>query len=511
MLQNFTIDNLCKRFFSWFNKDRKVIFFVTFIVGLLVHFELYSKELLAYDGYWHYGSFLAKGWEISLGRFLIPFTDLFRGSIVVSILTTVLSLIAISFASIYLNETLNIKKGYLKVLVSILLVVTPTISLTLMYPYTATGYSMALLFSILSIYFLSKPKNIKNILLTIICITATLGFYQAYLCVITVLFLMVYIFKIIENHKVSFKNFFIDLGIILLGMIIYYICLNIIVTILNLTISDYSNGSSILSLDTIKNIFTSIKNTYITFYNFYFTDNIFNNLGWYRQILNSVLFVMIFINFITIIIQNKIYKNIGKLIILCIMILIFPIFACSIELIAQSRNINLLMASALYLPIVVLLKQMEVLKFTKLNNIFCIFSFLICSILLWTYILSNNATYVATNLYNKQMYSVGNNIVEKLQENDEITDDTPIAIVGKLNFSIQNDELLNLTNFDVSDVNMWTWQIFLQDNLGLGRNICTFDDVSFLYQSQEFLDMPIYPDENCIKVIDGIAVVKLSY
>ena len=50
MLQNFTIDNLCKRFFSWFNKDRKVIFFVTFIVGLLVHFELYSKELLAYDG-----------------------------------------------------------------------------------------------------------------------------------------------------------------------------------------------------------------------------------------------------------------------------------------------------------------------------------------------------------------------------------------------------------------------------------------------------------------------------
>lgn len=154
---------------------------------------------------------------------------------------------------------------------------------------------------------------------------------------------------------------------------------------------------------------------------------------------------------------------------------------------------------------------MEVLKFTNLNNIFCIFSFLICSILLWTYILSNNATYVATNLYNKQMYSVGNNIVEKLQENDEITDDTPIAIVGKLNFSIQNDELLNLTNFDVSDVNMWTWQIFLQDNLGLGRNICTFDDVSFLYQSQEFLDMPIYPDENCIKVIDGIAVVKLSY
>lgn len=55
----------------------------------------------------------------------------------------------------------------------------------------------------------------------------------------------------------------------------------------------------------------------------------------------------------------------------------------------------------------------------------------ICSCLiyisiLWTYILSNNATYVATDIYNKQMYSVGNSIVERINENSEITTDMPI-------------------------------------------------------------------------------------
>lgn len=30
-----------------------------------------------------------------------------------------------------------------------------------------------------------------------------------------------------------------------------------------------------------------------------------------------------------------------------------------------------------------------------------------------------------------------------------------MAVAGKLDFSIHNDDLLNLTNFDVSNVNMW--------------------------------------------------------
>ena len=81
MLENITLDNIFSKISKCFTKDRKITFIVTFIIGLLVHFTLYSNELLAYDAYWHYGSFLAKGWEISLGRCLIPFSDMLRGSV----------------------------------------------------------------------------------------------------------------------------------------------------------------------------------------------------------------------------------------------------------------------------------------------------------------------------------------------------------------------------------------------------------------------------------------------
>lgn len=61
MLENLSLERIFNSITNWFTKDRKRILLITFIVGLLVHFELISKELLAYDGYWHYGTMLAKG------------------------------------------------------------------------------------------------------------------------------------------------------------------------------------------------------------------------------------------------------------------------------------------------------------------------------------------------------------------------------------------------------------------------------------------------------------------
>ena len=46
---NISIDNFFKLISKWFTKDRKRIFILAIVVGLLTHFELISKELLAED------------------------------------------------------------------------------------------------------------------------------------------------------------------------------------------------------------------------------------------------------------------------------------------------------------------------------------------------------------------------------------------------------------------------------------------------------------------------------
>ena len=130
------MDKILEKMKRFFNKDRKITFFTTFIIGLIVHFGLYSNQLLAYDAYWHYGSFLAKGWEVSLGRFFIPLMDLLRGTVVSSCLTSFIAIALVSLTTLILTDILKIKKNYIKILIGILLVVNPTFSLNLMYAYT---------------------------------------------------------------------------------------------------------------------------------------------------------------------------------------------------------------------------------------------------------------------------------------------------------------------------------------------------------------------------------------
>ncbi len=511
-MEFFMIENFIKKLTKWFDKDKKIVFFTTFIIGMFVHFQLYTNELLAYDAYWHYGSFLAKGWEISLGRFLIPFIDLLKGTVVSSFLTSVISIFIMAFTTLILTDLLKVKKTYIKILMGILLVVTPTFSLTLMYPYTGDSYTYAMLFSVLSVYFLNKEKNYKNIIFSIICTILTLGFYQAYLCVIITLCAITYLINMYSKENLTFKNFVrkicYDICIIISGIIIYYIAYVLLVKILNLSITSYNGGNKILSIDTLKNLLFAVKNTYTTFFEFNFKNTIIENTEFvYRNFVNAFMFFLIIFNFIFLIVNKKTYKTPYKMIFTIILLLMFPIFTCVIELIAQERKIDLLMASALYLPIILLLKQIELveLKPTKYISVFIVL------LTLWTFILCDNATYIATNLYNKQMSALGNRVIERIENTKEITQDTPICIIGKMNFNIQNPRLLKLTNFDVSNVNIWTWQIFLQDNLALGRNICTFESYENIFNNEQYLSMHAFPSEDCIKIIDGIAVVKIGY
>lgn len=496
---------------KYFSKDKRIVFFTTFIIGMLVHFALYSNQLVAYDGYWHYGAFLAKGWEISLGRFIIPLVDLLRGTVVSSVLTSTISILIVSFTTLILTDLLNIKKTYIKVLIGILLVVTPTFSFTLMYTYTADSYTLALLFSVLSVHFLNKKRNVKNVILSLICIIVTCGLYQAYLSVIVTLSVVLYLIDLCTKNDLSFKKFIkkvlADIGIILLGTIIYYIALTIIVKILHLNINEYNGGNAILSLETLKNLLPSIKHTYATFFEFHFTNNfIASTKTFFRHVFNAIMLALVFINFILIIKENKTYKKPWQIIFVLLLLAMFPVFTCITELIVQDARVYLLMLTALYFLIIILLKQIELIKFDKLNLV----SIIIVLVSIWTFVITDNATYVASDMYSKQMYAYGNRIIYRLEENEEITENTPICIIGKMKFSIRNPLLLKLTYFDVTDVSTWSWQIFLQDKVALGREIYTNEIYDDIYNSQEFKNMGIFPNENSIKIINGIAVVKIG-
>lgn len=512
----YSIEDILKTIGKWFTKEKRIIFLVTFMMGMLIHLSLYTNQLLVEDGYWHYGAFLSKGWEVSLGRFGLPFVDLFRGTVVSSVLSTTLSCVIMAFASVFLTETLKVKKLYVKVLISLLLIVTPTFSLTLMYAYTADSYMIAMLFSVLTVYFLEKRFSLKNIIFAIISLCISLSLYQAYLGVTMTLLLFCFIVKNLEERDSNWKEHFLGLVkncfFVLCGALLYYLLLKIVLFILHLNLNNYKGANSVFSFETVKNLIPSIKSMYVTFCKFYLGNTILhNNTFFFRNILHIILFLCIIINFVLLIRQNKIQQRIPNIILLALSVALMPIFICVIQLITQ-QEMSLLMAMPLFLPFVLLMKQIDMLKVKKQNNLFTLLSVIGTIVLIWSYILGNHTTYEATNMYQSQMYVRGMQIAQVLSENEEYQNKR-VIIVGHLEFSSDNPTLSKMTNFNIQKSgSFYTYASFYNNYLSFDRELVKNEVVlEELQKDESFYHMPIFPEPGSIQVVDDIIVVRVGY
>lgn len=116
-------------------KYRKWIkLFVLFVaIGLLAHFELYSKQLTNPDGmttgFWHQST----TWEVRLGRWGIYFVEFFRGFLCAPFLVTVISLLYMALSSLLIIRLLNISKQASMITFGIMMMVCPALAQTLSY------------------------------------------------------------------------------------------------------------------------------------------------------------------------------------------------------------------------------------------------------------------------------------------------------------------------------------------------------------------------------------------
>ena len=69
--------------FSWLRRNTRMISIVA-VIGLVAHFTLYFNSLTNPDGLWSgmgYDSFMARGWDYSLGRWAWYLVTKLRGGV----------------------------------------------------------------------------------------------------------------------------------------------------------------------------------------------------------------------------------------------------------------------------------------------------------------------------------------------------------------------------------------------------------------------------------------------
>ena len=510
------MNNKLEKIKSTITYENKLIIIISFIAGLITHFYFLTNEAIAPDSLGMNNYFKAGTWETSLGRWAIPIIDTLRGGLVSNVLITFFCILVLTITTILIVKLFKIKNKKIIILISILMVTAPQFAETLMFIYCADSYCIAMLLSVLAVYYIYKESSIKNYLFSAICIIFSLALYQSYIGVTVSLCIIIPIIDLInrEDSKKVLKNIGKSILIGIISALSYYLITKLILLITGNNLAEYG-GANEMGISMFYNLLPEILSTYKTFFGYFFGENIIYNQYWHRDLINFIILMITIVNIVFIIIQNKTYNKKTSIIILIILLTILPIGINIINIIAPERNSNLLMSMSYVLIYIFALKIIECLNNKQESTILKNVIFITISVLIITFVFSNNASYMARKEIYNNYYSTSMRILNKIENYEGYKNNTPVLIGGIIKYKPYTALLGN--GFISNDYETWTnydgvrmINNFYFKYMGTKIRLCSKVDYTRIVESEEYKNMEKFPYDNSIKMIDGILVVKLE-
>lgn len=518
---------------NWLSKVYKnewIILGISLLSGIMIHFQLLATQITNPDVVWTAPVINGHAWEIALGRWGIPIFDKWRQNMVLPLLSSIVVIIILSIITLLLLRLFRIKGIFTGSLVAIIIMAFPTFGETLTYFYCADIYLFSMLLSIIGViivYHHKKNDGMKYFFYTIALFTCSLGIYQSFIGIsIAVVYLLI-LTDILFERK-SMKESFQFLGRFAISLLIslglYFIIANVVRSITHIETASY-RGMNEIGMKSLKELFYILGRTYKEFFNFFFGQTIFNNDFWHLKWLNLGVFLII-----TIVIANNIINKFKKKhvldgIILGFGYLFIPVVFEAIIFIASETSISYLMVPQMvfiFIWGISLFEENIVMRIANgLNWVMIILLVLIGT----KYIQLDNAMYYSLQISYDKTYSVANDVCNSLQNYPHFKySDQKIAILGNFyygNYSERNPKLLEAVNSTVGStgwlwlndplVSQQSWYYFIGRYKGITINYC--NDLELLYNimnSQEYQTMNNFPEDNSIKMVEGVLVVKLS-
>lgn len=461
----------------------------------LIHLPLMTKNIISADILLNNYFYKGYSWEISLGRFGLYIIGILKSFITVPHIDLLISYIFISISTILLMDLFNIKDKIKRILLILIIVLSPITSSTLLFNYCSIGYTFAFLGSVSSIYIFYKEKNkYLKYIIPIILIVLSLSMYQAYLSLIVTLF-VIYNLKLILNKKENYKESFKYLILLIIGILFYFISMKLSQLVFHIDMSSYSNANEI-GINTILTIPNKIIDTYKLTYSFFFTNSIIKNTYLHNNIINLLILITITITIIVNLFKNNI-SNKNKIITILI-ILTLPIYLNSIIFVISDTKLQLLMSSS-YLLIYLLLIYLIPKNSIKYLNIVLII------LLLRNNLIQVQSTYLTLeNTFNRYNLVIDYAIKENINNPN-----TRYVVIGKEKIKSTN---ISKQNYGfISDDSIF-WKEYNLRKLGFTRFCDEYYGLNINYLDEDkALELENNKTDKLIENRDDITIINLDY
>jgi len=270
-------------------KDLFILFGVIFAFGFLMHIYMFTHKFF---NYFELGNIFAdmsftQGDTIAQGRWFLPIaTNLFTGFSIPAI-NGIVSLFYLTTSAVMIVDLLQIKSKLYSVLFGFAFVSFPGYACILAFGVNADAISMGIFLCVIAVYFYKRLRY--GWILAVLCIGCGLGAYQTYLSLSIGIIYMLLFFEV-YSEKIDFKTFMykvVKAGAMLLGgFLMYYIVLQLSTVLTGVALTDYHGVDSMTSF-TPKGIAKGLVYTYGYFLSYFFSTRylytipriIFNGIG----------------------------------------------------------------------------------------------------------------------------------------------------------------------------------------------------------------------------------------
>lgn len=507
--------------YNYFLKKLKINicpFCISYLISILLYLPNITTVLPNPDAIWN--SIVYKdeyGWETICGR---PMLGILASMTGFTISPTIFSLVGLCFcviSGLIIAELFNITKLLSKVLCSLLIVLSISVQGTILGYYYFPYYMFAMLLSVIALSIAihvnditSKIMKISMILVASATLCISLAIYQAYIGLVIPLGIFIIIREVLYKAPKKVINLNIYMGLILfLGIISY--------NIISLIALNGSEGR--FSSFTFDNFISNIAKCYLYCYSYYLGNGFLNNnyqIFLSRRDINLIFFIVLFVTSLFVIKRNKF--SFSKIIVSFCYLSIIPI---SLFITSLASNHSLIFGTSgailltgftlIYIVLIAIIEHTHFKIFHFASNIS-----LIMVIIMLTCLLVDSQTFMKYRL--NKMDEVARLIVAETSKYIYDGEAEYIMIVGNMengNFPDQYSSLQDSIKWTMASYGtVWSdptgsnscWNMYIKDFLGTSLPICYNKELDNI----DYSDMPCFPANGSIKIINNTVLVKLS-
>lgn len=504
-------------------KEARLTFFASVALGFLVHMYMFTNKLPNYDDTRH---LFSMDYGTASGRWLLTTVLRWDGPFSTPWLIGTISVLCLGVTACLTVSLFRIRRPLGCIITAAILVSFPTVTATFSYMFTASGYFFGMMLAAFGAYLAVRFR--WGILPGAAAIVLSMGIYQSYLVVATVLMVGALLFETLDGER-SFQELFLK-GVKLAGTLAAALAVYMIVVRITsrlVPLSDYM-GISEMGKISLPELPKLILKSYYEYFSVFLRNKYGHHFGFLKY---AFLAVGLICAALSVLLLKERRLGAARAALAVALACVYPLAGNLIYVMVPGGNIHLLMvygmAYILILPIALaehvelsLSKDWEKAAHAAASWVIL----LTMALTAYSYAITANEAYLKIDLSLRQCTAFSNRLIERIESHEGYRPGMAIIL---LNYDKAEEALFptpEMDGFVMSGVcdfaqfrTCYAYASFLRYYMGFTGHVSL--DHSWISPSleerPEVQAMPLYPEAGSIQIITddtvgAFAVVKLN-